>query len=137
MGIVVRVAHLAFDAADVVTESPKCTANELTCVRKSLMLQALSAVVFLGGRRTISLSPILSEDVVDLGIGTLGSALVVLGELSKLIGRVFEFRLGLGWPHVGADKSICVQTVRLRNIGTSWHPDAGEKCVRILWLGGR
>jgi hypothetical protein len=95
MGIVVGFAHFAFDAADVVAETSVGTADEPACVCQSLVLEALPLVVFLRGGRAIPFCPILSEDVIDLGIGNLGSVFVVLGEVRKLVSRVFEVRLGL------------------------------------------
>jgi hypothetical protein len=95
MGVVVCFTHLAFDTADVVAETSICTANELACVRESLMLHSLPLVVLHRGRRAIPFSPELPEDVIDLGIGTPRSVFVVLGEVRKLVGSVFELRLGL------------------------------------------
>jgi hypothetical protein len=71
MGIIVRFAHLAFDAADVTAQTPVRTADEPACVCEALVLEALLRVMLLSGRRPISFRPILAEDVPNLAIGGL------------------------------------------------------------------
>jgi hypothetical protein len=95
MCVVVSFAHLAFDAANVATETSVGIADKPACVCETLVLEAFPLVVLLGGRRASPFCPILSKDVIGVGVGTLGSTIMIPGELSKLIGRVLQCRLGL------------------------------------------
>jgi hypothetical protein len=79
MGIVVCVAHFAFDAADMTTQTSVGTSNKTARVRESLVLESLLSVVLLSGGRAIPRCPILAEDVADFAIGSGGGTFVIVG----------------------------------------------------------
>jgi hypothetical protein len=79
MGIVVCIAHLAFDGADMTAQTSVGTTDESARIGQSLVLESLLSEVLLGGRGAVPFCPVLAENIPDFTICSVGGSFVIGG----------------------------------------------------------